>query len=326
MNAMVVLAAFGWMYVGLFSLKLGGWRLATDRDLHTNPTPAVSAEVATSQGAKLRRQTHVQIAAILLIILGVSIRERIVEHRRTDVGQLRQVAEYHGGQLEEVAGGHALRIPQGASDDLIKQFSWLKNIKSIDVRGDLTDSPLNYFSCSSEIETLRIHSHNFYGHGIQSLSPLPKLKVLDLSDCQAFGSSVRWGLNYCPLLEQATFPGMSQADMICSDLAKLPALKELDLSDSDVSNIGINTLASSRSLTELNLDNTTLSPKNIATLAGLKTLGKLSLRKTKIDAKALSAASWATPTIVVVEPNRFTKQAISQLNQVPNLTIEVGAR
>jgi len=191
-------------------------------------------------------------------------------------GDLRQWVISLGGTIRP--GQVGLRgIPLNpASVAALARFPGLRSL-DLEATG-LGDSALSQLATLTSLEELNLNQNPVSDAGLRHLAPLSKLRKLALNNTYVEALS----LPVWPLLADLSLLGTPVVDLAA--LTRLPALRRLNLSETDITGQGIRTLAS-LSLEHLDLSGTDVD--DTAPWLAFTSLSWLSLRDTRITDKSL---------------------------------------
>lgn len=156
------------------------------------------------------------------------------------------------------------------TDQCLAPFATHQQLSHLSIAGgQLTDNALDPLQSVPTLETLILHS-DFTDNALPVVAQLPRLRYLDLTQCQITDSG-------------ATY------------LAEMVNLETLILNGTDVSNAGVASLANLKKLTHLFLGDTAVDDGAIEQLKGFEQLELLFLKGTRISADGVAELTAALP-------------------------------
>lgn len=181
--------------------------------------------------------------------------------------------------------------------------SIVAELKSLDVsRSAVTDEGIRMLGQFTALTRLDMTSLQIDGSGLEGLAPLSNLRELTLSAVQ-MGSSAGW-----------------------EHLGKLPQVESLTLTSANITDANVSTLLSMTGLKELNISNTTLTDAALAQLAKLEHLEILRMENTRqIHGVGLKAFVQPKTThglrCLYASSTPFTREGMSNVKKIGSLDV-----
>lgn len=194
-------------------------------------------------------------------------------------------------------------------DEGMKHVGTLTSLRQLEWHGPrLTDSGMQYLSGLTELRGLFLGAVNVRGEGLKSLSELSQLRVLSLKGTQVESEYFRHLADH-PRLELLIVERNKVTDWNgLQHLKLMPALTNLNLSESAVNDDGVRHLAGFDRLEGLNLNGTAVTDASISTLMNLKGLRSISLHDTAVTPGAAFRLLAERPDLRVGFPHVSNKE------------------
>jgi internalin A len=150
---------------------------------------------------------------------------------------------------------------------------------------------------------------------ILSFAKLPNLRCFAISDAKVSGSAFASGFRF---LEELALSNCPVTDASAAQLARLPALRKLKLSQTPLTEQGIKTLLTNKTLTELSLYDCQLHDESIETLAKLASLKHVELRQMRLSLNGLHKLKTLLPNCELYPDPDALEKLVAESNVQPN--------
>ena|GEM_PF-1231320 len=169
------------------------------------------------------------------------------------------------------------------------------------------------FPFAAKLRALALNQSSVSDAGLAELKRMPGLTAVQVLG----GGTTGTGLAVCkelPNLTAVLLPKTATGDAALEPLRGLK-LARLDLSDTRVTNAGLDAVAAVPALTTLNLSGTAITDAGLEKLAGLKALTALDVRNTRATGPGARALFEALPDCTITWDNGTTPGAIGRLER-----------
>lgn len=208
----------------------------------------------------------------------------------------------------------------GVDNEDAKSLPHLHGLKTLVLQDcDITDEAMSSIAQIQGLESLELAGTKVTGVGLRTLSSMPQLQYLDLMELEFGPEDLR------QLPTQISALGFAYCDVNDETLKVLPRFKQLeslDLQATNVTSIGIASLASMPSLTTLDLSDLRINASDIHSLKQLPNLSSLTLMGARLNEEKVAAIS-SLPDLQELDlsGSNLDDKELLQLTALPNLQL-----
>ena len=210
-----------------------------------------------------------------------------------------------------------------ADAELERQLAAYDNLRHLELHyAETTDDGFAPIARFKQLEVLRLHSaQDFYGWGLNEIGTLPSLKQFTLDFAIKFDDGGIESIRDWTELEILELSDTQITDVGVARLGGLEKLRTLRLSRTRVTDEGVASLRNLADLEILDLEETQITNTALTTLGRLTNLNTLRLSKNAITDKGLTSLRPLTKLEhLQIDGTDVTVAGLEQLRELPNLT------